>query len=217
MSQGRDGFDGRWIRIILAGVFLVTCVSATAGQCVDYPDRRRKEPEPLQPKRISQDSDFCDPQLLQAPGIVYQPCHRCEETLPLTQIKEDRAYLEFLSESVANAGAHANELDLQAVFQWAGEVRKRVRRLKANLALPEAEIPSSSMSEDAPVPSSRNDLSRALIVLSRLTVESVRNPVLSGRVLNQALSTKAIRDLAQIESLAGLIQNGCQVLSQTSR
>lgn len=201
----------------MAGVFLVTCGSATVGQCVDHPDRRRKESEPLQQKRISQDGDFCDPQLLQFPGIVYQPCRRCDETLPLTQIKEDRAYLESLSESLANAVAKAPELDLQAVSQWAGEVRKRVRRLKTSLALPETEIPSSSKSDDGHAPSSRIDLARALIVLSRLTGESLRNPVLRGRLLDQALSVKAVRDLGQIDILVGLIQNGCQILSKTSR
>lgn len=209
---------GRCIRILLTCAFLSTCAPAIVGQCVDYPDRRRKEAEQLPQRRSSQDSDFCDPQLLQGPGIVYQTCHRCEETLPLEQIKEDRAYLEFLTESLANAGAHANEFDLPAVSQWTGEMRKRVRRLQASLALPETESSSTTTrSADAPIPSSRIDLANALILLSSLTSESLRNPVLSGLLLDQVLSAKAVRDFRQIEMLAGLIQNGCQMLSKAPR
>jgi hypothetical protein len=73
------------------------------------------------------------------------------------------------------------------------------------------------MSEDAQIPTNRSEVARALLALSRLTNESLRNPVLSGRLLDQALSAKAVRDLGQIEILAGLIQNGCQVLSKASR
>jgi hypothetical protein len=193
----------------------VTCTPAIIGQCVDNSDRRRKEPEPAPPPRSALYPDFCEPQLLQGTGIIYQPCRRCEETLPLNQIKEDRAYLEFLSQSVF--GSDEDELDLQSVSQWAGELRKRVRRLKANLALPETESESPPTSEDAQIPSNSREMEKALLVLSRLINESLRNPVLSGRLLDQALSAKAVRDLTQIESLAGLIQNGCQVLTKTSR
>ena len=203
------------LRILLAGAFLVTCAPAIIGQCMDNSDRRRKEPEPFQPPRGTQNIDYCDPQLLQWPGIIHQPCRPCEQTLPLKQIKEDREYLEFLGHSVFGAGA--GELDLQSVSQWAGELRLRVRRLKANLALPETESTSSSMSEDAQIPTNRSEVARALLALSRLTNESLRNPVLSGRLLDQALSAKAVRDLGQIAILAGLIQNGCQVLSKGSR
>lgn len=199
----------------MAGAFLVTCAPAIIGQCIDNPDRRRKEPEPGPSPRSSPYPDFCDPQLLQGPGIIYQPCRRCEEALPLNQIKEDRAYLEFLSQSAF--GSDEDELDLQSVSQWAGELRKRARRLKANLALPETESGPPSMSEDAQIPSNRGEMASAMLLLSRLINESLRNPVLSGRLLDQALSAKAVRDLTQIESLAGLIQNGCQVLTKTSR
>ena len=215
MSQGTHCLSRRWTRVLLAGAFLVTCTPAITGQCIDNSDRRRKEPELSPPPRSAPYTDFCDPQLLPAPGIIYQPCRRCEETLPLNQIKEDRAYLEFLSQSVF--GSDEDELDLQSVSQWAGELRKRARRLKANLALPETESGSASMSEDTQIPSDRGEMARALLVLSRLINESLRNPVLSGRLLDQALSAKAVRDLTQIESLAGLIQNGCQILSKTSR
>lgn len=218
MSQGTHGLYGRWIQIFLAGVFLLTCFSATIGQCVDNPDRNRKEAEPVPQPRTSPNSDFCDPQLLQGLGIVYQPCRRCEARLPREQIKEDRAYLEFLSQSVVVGEANADELDLQAVSQWASELRKRVRRLKASLALPETEDDATtSTSEDAQVPSNHADLARALIVLSQLTSESLRNPVLGGLLLDQVLAAKAVRDFRQIEILAGLIQNGCQILSKASR
>lgn len=217
MSHGTQRLAWRLTQTLLASAFMLACASATVGQCFDYPDRRRKEPDPLQQKRTSQDGDLCDPQLLQVPGMIYQPCHRCEETLPLTQIKEDREFLEFLSESLANAGAHANQLDLQAVSQWAGEVRKRVRRLKDNLALPDAQGASTSMSTEAPIPSNRSELARAVRVLATLTSETLRNPVLRGHMLDQALSAKAVRDLEQIENLASLIQNRCRVLSRTSR
>jgi hypothetical protein len=149
--------------------------------------------------------------------MVYQPCRRCEDTLPLKQIKEDREYLELFSQSVLGTSAKPDELDLEVVSRWAGEVRKRIRRLKSSLALPETDEPPASMSDDPRIPSNRGDLATLLIVLSRLTNESLRNPVLSGHVLDQALSAKALRDLGQIESLAGLIQNGCQVLSKSSR
>jgi hypothetical protein len=215
MSQGTHCLSKRLLRILLAGAFLVTCAPAIMGQCLDAADRRRNDPEPFQQPRTTQRTDYCDPQVLQAPGIIYQPCRRCEEGLPLKQIKEDRESLEFLSQSVFGSGG--SELGLESVSQWAGELRKRVRRLKANLALPEAEEPPPSMSEAARVPSNRHELASAVNELSRLTSESLRNPVLNGRVLDQALSAKAVRDLAQIDSLAGLIQNGCQLLSKTSR
>ena len=153
-------------------------------------------------------------------GSVYQPCRPCEDTLPLKQIKEDRAYLEFLSQSVLVTDANGGQLDLPAVIQWASELRKRVRRLKADLALPDTEDSAASMSASAEaeaVPSNRIELARSVIVLSRLIRESLRNPVLSGRVLDQALSAKAVHDLRQIENLAGLVQNGCQILSKTPR
>lgn len=217
MPQKTREVNQKWIRTLLAGVFLLTCVSAGVAQCVDAPDRRRKEPETLPHPSGYPNPDFCEPQLSQGPGSVYQPCRRCDDTLPLKQIKEDRAYLEFFSQSVLGTSANPDELDIQAVSQWAGEVRKRVRRLKSSLALPETEEPPASMSDDPRIPSNRGDLATALIVLSRLTSESLRNPVLSGRVLDQTLSAKAVRDLGQIESLAGLIQNGCQFLSKPPR
>lgn len=213
MSQGTHGLDRRWLQIFLACAFLLTCVSATIGQCVDYPDRRRREAEPPPQSRSSPNSEVCDPHLLQAPGIVYQPCRHCEASLPREQIKEDRAYLEFLSQSVLITDANADELDLQAVTEWAGEVRRRIRRLKASLALPETDRPTTTpMSEDAQIPSNRIDLARALVALARLTEESLHNPVLGGLLLDQVMSAKAVRDFRQIEMLAGLIQSGCQSL-----
>jgi hypothetical protein len=218
MPQERHGLNPKWIRTLLAGIFLLTCVSASIGQCVDSPERRRKEAEAPPQPRGYQNPDFCDPQLSQAPGFIYQPCRPCEDTLPLKQIKEDRAYLEFLSQSVLVTGAGGNQLDLPAVNQWASELRKRVRRLKTELALPETEDCVAPMSEGAQVvPSDRIELARAVIVLSSLIRESLRNPVLSGRLLDQGLSAKAVRDLGQIEMLAGLIQSGCQRLSNSSR
>ena len=183
---------------------------------MDNSDRGRKEAEPLPPTPSAQKNGYCDPQLVPAPGIVYQPCRPCEQTLPLKQIKEDRAYLEFLSQSVFGSSPKGDKLDLPAVSQWAGEIRKRVRRLKASLALPETEGSSPPMS-DSQIPSNRIDLANAVMALSRLTSETLRNPILSGRLLDQALSAKAVHDLTQMESLAGLIQSGCQIVSKTSR
>jgi hypothetical protein len=217
MLQGTHGLDKQWTQIFLACMFLVTCVSTTIGQCVDGPDRRRKEADPFSQPPNSRHRDLCDPQLLEWPGLAYQPCRPSEEVLPLQRIKEDRAYLEFLSQSVAIDRTNADELDLQAVSQWAGEVRKRVRRLRDNLALPDTEGISPSISEDAQILSDRHEIAEALLVLSRLTKESLRNPVLSGRLLDQTLAAKAVRELAQIEDLAGLLQNSCQVLSKNSR
>jgi hypothetical protein len=104
------------------------------------------------------------------------------------------------------------------VTQWASELRKRVRRLKDDLALPEPDDSAPLISQDTKVvPSNRIELARTVIVLSRLIRESLRNPVLNGRLLDQALSAKAVRDLEQIEILAGLIQSSCQMLSKSSR
>ncbi len=202
----------------MAGVFLVTWASATAGQCVDYPDRRRKEAESISQLRNPLSNELCDPQTLAAPGSVYRPTRDCEGTLPREQIKEDRAYLESLSQSLVIAAENADKLNLSKVSQWAGEVRKRVRRLKVSLALPEPESAADiSTSQVALILSNRVDIARALLVLSRLTSESLRNPVLNGFLLDQTLSAKAFRDFDQIESLAGLIQTSCQILSKASQ
>lgn len=218
MSPGTHGLDKRWMQIFLACLFLVTCASAAIGQCVDNLDRRRKEIDPYSQPRGPLGSEICDPQLLPVPGIIHRPDRGCNETLPREQIKEDRAYLESLSQSVLIAAENPNELNLPTVSQWAGEVRKRVRRLQASLALPETESDANtSISEDAQIPSNRIDLARKLIVLSRLTDESLRNPVLRGFLLDQALSAKAVRDFKQIENLAVSIQTGCQLLSKVSR
>jgi hypothetical protein len=117
MPQATRGLGQRWIRTLLAGIFLLTSVSASIAQCVDAPDRRRKEADTLLHRRGYPNPDSCE-QVSPAPGMVYQPCRRCDDTLPLGQIKEDRAYLEFFSQSVPGTACLIRGYQQSLLVSW---------------------------------------------------------------------------------------------------
>ncbi|MET0623048.1 MAG: hypothetical protein ABW250_08735 [Pyrinomonadaceae bacterium] len=149
------------------------------------------------------------------PDGLGRPARLDEALLPLTQINEDLDYLRNAADYLSRAASRADTLDLKTVGKTASEMRRRAGRLQDSLALPRPQERARQPEEGVIVDSER--LREALWELSGLVADAVRNPVLSGHLLDPAMSAEAWRDLDEIVGLSGRVRTDSDKLVKTHR
>jgi hypothetical protein len=130
----------------------------------------------------------------------------------LQEIRDDFLQIQVVDRKLVTAVTAGIDSDFKLVTKLTGEINKRSRRLKGNLALPR---PPASQPEPVAktAEGSFERLRSSLGVLSNLIESFVSNPMFEhSKVLDQALSDKASRDLLAIIQLSGDIKRSSERL-----
>ena len=127
----------------------------------------------------------------------------------LEQIRDDFLQIQVADRKLVKASAGS---DLKLVTKLTGEIEKRSRRLKGNLALPQPQgspLQTSAKTEE----DTHERLRSSLGALSNLIESFVSNPMFEhSKVLDQSLSDKAWRDLTAIVQLSADIKRSSERL-----
>jgi hypothetical protein len=144
---------------------------------------------------------------------------RREPRLDVAQIREDFVRIQVVnydlsdavSRSSSNGGAAA--LDLKFIARSVADIKKRARRLKDNMVLPETEnVFERPQMEVGP---EVGQLKSSLSVLKKLIIGFVNNPIFrEANVVDVQLSAKAKHDLEDIIELSEQIKKCSEKLNK---
>jgi len=139
-----------------------------------------------------------------------------KQPLALAQIKEDFLRIQVIDRKLRETSSGKRTFSLKFIANSVTEIRKRALRLKANLALPEAdEMLAKPMIEPVTQP---EQLRLALSALSDSIYEFVANPMfISAKVFDTKLSAKARLDLEQIIELSSELKRSSEKLKAATR
>jgi len=133
-------------------------------------------------------------------------------------IRSDFLEIQVADRRLIKATTRSVDLDLKLVGQLTGEIRKRSRRLKDNLALPEPATQTPSARLPATVETSPEALRTSLANLSDLIESFVSNPMFEqSKLLDAKLSDKASEDLDAIIRLSDEIRHSSEKLSKSQK
>ena len=136
--------------------------------------------------------------------------------LLLDQIRDDFLQIQVIDRNLMRATA-GDTLDLKLVANSAGEIGKRSRRLKENLALPRPETPVAQPSRIT-VEATSERLRTSISDLSNLIDEFVGNPMFEQiKLVDAKLSAKARQDIEAIIELSSQIKRSSQKLKATEK
>lgn len=206
------------MRLATAATLLVAALAHCArGQSADDDAERRSDCR----RATGSERRRCESEM-GAPGsptpaldAAGRPAQLYGTSLPLARIDEDLDYLREAAGHLSRAASRGDALDLKAVEKTASEVRKRAGRLRDLLILPDAPKEEGRRGESDIGDASQ--LREALRELSGLLAEAVRNPVLTGYLLDPAMSAEALRELDEIVELSERIRAGGGKLFKTRR
>ena len=136
--------------------------------------------------------------------------------LVLDQIREDFLQIQVIDRKLMRATV-GDTFDLGLIARSAGEIRKRSRRLKENLALPRPGAPPAERSgTEVEVTSERLRIS--ISDLSNLIDEFVSNPMFEqSKLVDARLSGKARQDIEAIIELSGQIKRSSEKLKAAAK
>jgi len=132
----------------------------------------------------------------------------------LAEINEDFERLRTMNEEVKTAASSTVPLDYKAISNNSVEIRKRVTRLKANLAgLPKAENEEKRRKKNIPLDDGQMKL--LLSSLNEVITSFLSNPVFSDMgTLDNQLALKARRDLEDLIELSDVVKKGAEKLGK---
>jgi hypothetical protein len=142
---------------------------------------------------------------------------RSEPKLDMAQIREDFVRIQVVNYDLADAVAHGGgALDLKLIARSVAEIRKRARRLKDSMALPETE--NVFERPQIEVGAEEGQLKSSLAVLKKLIIGFVNNPIFrEANVVDVQLSAKAKHDLEDIIEASEQIKKSSEKLSKLAR
>jgi hypothetical protein len=134
----------------------------------------------------------------------------------LDKIRADFLQIQVADRKLTKASPSSVEPDLKLVSEVTSEIRKRSRRLKENLALPESATQQSVVGAGSTVVTTAETLRLSLADLSGLIESFVSNPIFEHtKLFDQTLSDKASWDLDAIIRLSDEIKRGSEKLRKS--
>jgi hypothetical protein len=137
-----------------------------------------------------------------------------EPQLALKQIKEDFESLQSVNNDMMRDSAGDQALDFKLISESAGEINKRAKRLRANLAMPAA-VKKDQDKKDQKKPEAieGEQMKATLIKLDSFIMSFVTNPLFQNpKVLDAQLSSRAGNDLDNIIELSHSISKSAEKL-----
>jgi len=145
---------------------------------------------------------------------------RREPRLDIAQIREDFVRIQVVNYDLADAVSRSSSssssggaLDLKLIAKSVADIKKRARRLKDNMALPETE--SVFERPQIEVGPEIGQLKSSLSVLKKLIIGFVNNPIFrEANVVDVQLSAKAKYDLEDIIEMSEQIKKSSEKLNK---
>jgi len=178
---------------------------------VNTPNQTRGRPDTVQREQQRQ----VEMQMIEQALTTEGRAPRVKRYAPavLDQIRSDFLQIQITERQLTKAAAANPDVDLKVVGQLTGEIRKRSRRLKENLALPQTETQQSVVKTGSALATSPETLRMSLADLSGLIESFVSNPMFEHtKLFDPALSDKASWDLEGIIRLSDEIRRGSEKL-----
>jgi hypothetical protein len=200
-----------WLIVV---VFILGNATLSVSGQINAPNQTRGRPDTVQREQQRQVEMQMIEQALTTEGGAprvkrYQPA-------VLDQIRADFLQIQVTERQLTKAAAAQLDIDLKLVGQLTGEIRKRGRRLKENLALPQPETQQSVVGARSPVATTSERLRMSLTDLSDLIESFVSNPMFEHtKLFDATLSDKARWDLDAIIRLSEEIQRGSEKLRKS--
>ena len=145
---------------------------------------------------------------------------RTEPKLDIAQMREDFVRIQVVNyelvDVVKHSGSSGGTLDLKLIAKSVAEIKKRARRLKDNMALPETENvferPQMEVGPEA------GQVKSSVSVLNKLIIGFVNNPIFKeANVVDVQLSVKAKHDLEDIIEMSEQIKKSSEKLDKIAR
>ena len=181
---------------------------------VNTPSQTRSRPDTVQREQQRQ----VDMQMIEQALTTEGRAPRVKRYAPavLDQIRSDFLQIQVTERQLTKAAGAQLDIDLKLVGQLTGEIRKRSRRLKENLALPQPETQQSVVAASSPVATTSERFRMSLTDLSDLIESFVSNPMFEHtKLFDQKLSNKATWDLDAIIRLSDEIKRDSEKLRKS--
>ncbi len=134
-----------------------------------------------------------------------------KESLTMKRLSDNFTRLQTASKEIVQAVKSDPTLDYLRVKDAAAEINKCAQRIKSDLVFPETKGKKNKRDD-----SDDTDVKASLIQLDVLVKGFVTNPFLTKGLQDEALGTKASRDLDQIIELSNSIRKHSENFSKTS-
>jgi hypothetical protein len=143
---------------------------------------------------------------------------RSEPKIDIAQMREDFVRIQVVNYELADVVKQggSSTLDLKLIAKSVAEIKKRARRLKDNMALPETENvferPQMEVGPEA------GQVKSSISVLNKLILGFVNNPIFKeANVVDVQLSVKAKHDLEDIIEMSEQIKKSSEKLNKIAR
>lgn len=201
------------IRISAVAVLLLAAVSGSAlGQQQNPPPQPRPnakaEFEKYEEHKRETDARETD---LKLAGKGAKEIDSNKESLTMKRLSDNFTRLQTASQEIVQAVKSDPTLDYLRVKDAAAEINKCAQRIKSDLVFPETKGKRNKRDD-----SDDTDVKASLIQLDVLVKGFVTNPFLTKGLQDEALGTKASRDLDQIIELSNSIRKHSEKFSKTS-
>ena len=199
---------------LIVVVFMLGSATLTARGQVNRPNQTRGRPDTVQREQQRQVEMQMIEQALTTEG--HAPRVKRYSPTVLDQIRKDFLQIQVTERQLTKAAAANLDIDLKLVGHLTGEIRKRSRRLKENLALPQRATQQSAVGVGTMVATTSETLRLSLADLSGLIESFVSNPMFEHtKLFDPTLSDKASRDLEEIVRLSDEIKRSSEKLRQS--
>jgi hypothetical protein len=181
---------------------------------INAPNQTRGRPDTVQREQQRQ----VDMQMIEQALTTEGRAPRVKQYPPavLDQIRSDFLQIQVTERQLTKAAGAQLDIDMKLVGQLTGEIRKRSRRLKENLALPQPETQQSVVGASSPVATTSERFRMSLTDLSDLIESFVSNPMFEHtKLFDQKLSDKATGDLDAIIRLSAEIKRDSEKLRKS--
>ena len=202
----------KWRLTIL--VIFIGCATLNVSGQINTPNQTRGRPDTVQREQQRQ----VDMQMIEQALTTEGRAPRVKRYPPavLDQIRGDFLQIQVNERQLTKSAAAQLDIDLKLVGRLTGEIRKRSRRLKENLALPQPETQQSVVGVGNAVATTSETLRMSLTDLSDLIESIVSNPMFEHtKLFDSKLSDKASWDLDAIIRLSDEIRRGSEKLRKS--
>jgi hypothetical protein len=200
-----------WLIVV---VFILGSATLSVRGQINTPNQTRGRPDTVQREQQRQVEMQMIEQALTTEG--HAPRVRRYAADVLDQIRGDFLQIQVVDRQLLKTTPANVDLDLRLVSQLTSEIRKRSRRLKENLALPEPATKQPSDRNTAVVGISAEGLRVSVADLSNLIELFVSNPMFEHtKLFDQKLSDKASWDLDAIIQLSDEIKRDSEKLRKS--
>lgn len=195
-------------------VIVIGFVTLSVRGQVNTPNQTRGRPDTVQREQQRQ----VEMQMIEQALTTEGRAPRVKRYAPavLDQIRADFLQIQVTDRKLTKASPSEVEPDLTLISELTSEIRKRSRRLKENLALPQPATQQSVIKTGSAVATTPEQLRMSVSALSDLIESFVTNPMFEHpKLFDPTLSDKASWNLDAIIRLSDEIKRGTEKLRQS--